>query len=200
MVASERRPPGLASAGRRGGNSCLARPAARLPVRCANDENYCTFIIVCCASLASRASLRCIIRRCPYCRDGDKSFANISCNCHIHVVAATRWRSLTRCPRPLFIYVAEIAAAARSAFVECLACLNSLRRSDCRVGSEGHAASALGSGMVWAGCRCRLVVHCTVVEWSGCRPHGSKTFDTISQIAARKRAIGEMRMRATNMS
>ena len=72
-----------------------------------------TFIIVCCASLASRASLRRIIRRCPCCRDGDKSFANISCNCHIRVVAATRWRSLTRCPRPLFIYVAEIAARRR---------------------------------------------------------------------------------------
>ena len=116
-------------------------------------------IIVCCASLASRASLRCIIRRCPCCRDGDKSLANISCNCHIRVVAATRRRSLTRCPRPLFIYVAEIATAARSAFVECLTCLNSLRRSDCRVGSEGQCRKC---ARLWYGPVAGVFLSCIV--------------------------------------
>ena len=151
--------PGWRRRAGKGGNFCPARPADLLPVRCANDESG--IIIVCCALQASRASLRCIIRRCPCRRDGDKSFANISCNCHIRVVVTTRWRSLTRCPRPLFIYVAEIAAAsAKIALVECLACLNSLRTI---AALDRRAMLQVRLAVVWASCRYLLVVHCTVV-------------------------------------
>ena len=55
---------------------------------------------------------------------------------------------------------------------------------------------------LWYGPVAGVFLSCTVPLSNGQDADliGPKTFDTISQIAARKRAIGEMRMRATNMS